>query len=99
MSLEKRAILSLPEQELKAASAISQIDSEKELPPTLIMHGDKDDSVPFMQSVRLYEALKKAGKDVTFYKVKNAGHGGPEFWTEEILNIYDAFFRRCFQME
>lgn len=91
-----RAIGAVPEEELRRADASGWVSRTKTLPPTLILHGDKDDTVPFAQSVRIYEALRAAGQDVTFYKLKNAGHGGPEFWTEELLKLYDAFFRRCF---
>jgi acetyl esterase/lipase len=43
-------------------------------PPFLIMHGDKDDVVPFEQSQELYDALKKANVDVQLVTVKDAGH-------------------------
>jgi acetyl esterase/lipase len=91
-----RAIGEVPPEELRRADAASWVSPTNQLPPTLILHGDKDDTVPFAQSVRIYEALRGAGQDVTFYKLENAGHGGPEFWTEELLALYDAFFQRCF---
>ncbi len=49
-------------------------------PPFLILHGDKDSTVPLNQSELLEAALKKAGVDVAFHVVKGAGHGfgGPE---------------------
>jgi acetyl esterase/lipase len=76
----------------KAAQAnpIAYIPKEKALPPFLIMHGDQDAIVPFNQSVLLYEALKKAGLNAIFYKVKGAGHGDG-FWTPEILDIVHKF--------
>jgi acetyl esterase/lipase len=48
--------------------------------PHLIMHGDKDRTVPHDQSVRLAAALEKAGVPCTFVTIKGAGHGfgGPE---------------------
>lgn len=45
------------------------------LPPFLTMHGDQDFTVPLNQSELLYEALKKAGADVTFRVVPGGGHG------------------------
>jgi hypothetical protein len=39
--------------------------------------------------------MKNSGKDVTFYLVRGADHGGAEFWTPEILDIVDAFIKRC----
>ena len=47
----------------------------KDDPPFLIMHGDKDMSVPLHQSELLYDALKKAGVDTTLRVVKGSGHG------------------------
>jgi len=44
-------------------------------PPFLILHGDRDNTVPIGQSELLHSALKKAGVDSTFFVVKGAGHG------------------------
>lgn len=44
-------------------------------PPFLILHGDRDNTVPIGQSELLHAALKKAGVDATFFVVKGAGHG------------------------
>jgi dipeptidyl aminopeptidase/acylaminoacyl peptidase len=58
-------------------------------PPFLIMHGDKDMTVPLNQSQLLYEALKKAGVRVKFHTVKGGGHG---FAGPEIDKLVDDFF-------
>jgi len=47
----------------------------KDGPPLFLAHGEKDDLVPFDQSVRMAEAWRKAGLQVEFIPVKNAGHG------------------------
>lgn len=47
------------------------------------------------ESVDLYRALKEAGKEVTFYIVRNADHGGAAFWTNEALAVYDQFIQDC----
>lgn len=44
------------------------------LPPFLVVHGDKDDTVPFAQSSMFVEALQKAGVAVKFIVVKGGGH-------------------------
>lgn len=44
-----------------------------------MIHGNKDRLVPFGQSVLLYNTLKENNKDVTFYCVENADHGGAAF--------------------
>ncbi len=63
-------------------------------PPFLIMHGDKDMVVPFSQSVYLFEALKKAGVEVTFVNLKGAGHGGKGFASPQVMQLVIAFFDR-----
>ncbi|MDO4466747.1 MAG: alpha/beta hydrolase [Bacillota bacterium] len=66
-------------------------------PPMLIMHGTKDRLVFCQQSVNLFQACQEAGKDVTFYLVEGSDHGGPAFYQEEVLDIYEAFFAKCFK--
>ena len=46
------------------------------LPPILSIHGDKDDVVPYSQSVRLHEALDKAKVPNQLLTIKDGGHGG-----------------------
>lgn len=71
------------------------ITEDSVIPPTLILHGTKDRVVNCEGSAILYRQMKKCGKDVTLYLVKGADHGGPEFWTPEVLAIVDRFIRRC----
>ena len=51
----------------------------RDAPPFFIAHGEQDLLVPCNQSELLFEALKKAGDNVTFYKIAGAGHGDPAF--------------------
>ncbi len=44
-------------------------------PPFLIVHGTADETVPYHQSVRFYEALKAAGIEVQFHTVPGGAHG------------------------
>ena len=81
-------------QKAEAMNPMRLISKEKEVPPFLILHGNKDRLVPFRQSVMLYEALRDAGKDATFYKLEGADHGDPAFWTEETFDLVDEFMRR-----
>ncbi len=78
----------------KAAKASPITYVSKDAPPFLIMHGDKDRTVPFNQSERLYAALKKAGVEVTFVPVKGAGHG---FSGPEAITPVQEFLKRCFK--
>jgi acetyl esterase/lipase len=63
-----------------------------EAPPFLIVHGEQDLLVPLHQSELLYEALKRARVDVTFYKIAGAGHSGNIFYTEMMQAAVAAFF-------
>lgn len=75
-------------EKVKMANPITYITPDD--PPFLIMHGDKDQRVPFNQSVLLFNALKKANLDVTMYKIKGAGHGG--FSQPDNLHTVKQFF-------
>jgi len=45
-------------------------------PPTLIVHGNADDHVPYQQSVDLYQQFLKAGVKTEFMTVDGGKHGG-----------------------
>jgi acetyl esterase/lipase len=75
---------------VRAYNPITHIAADKSAPPFLILHGDRDSLVPFNQSVLLYEALRDAGHDVTFYKVAGADHG-VRFWTPAVMDVVRAF--------
>lgn len=72
----------------------------KNSPPLLLAHGEKDDLVPFEQSVKMADAYRKAGQPVEFIAVKNAGHDfeqvGPEPLSPSVDEVHQrtiAFFR------
>jgi len=79
----------------RALSVECNIDETTEVAPTLIFHGTKDMIVNCWQSVNLYRRMKAVGKDAQLYLVKGANHGGAEFWTDQILDIVDAFIKEC----
>jgi acetyl esterase/lipase len=78
----------------KAARASPITYVAKDNPPFLILHGDRDPTVPFGQSELMAEALKKAGVEVTLQPVKGAGHGGREFSSAENLKLIEEFLDR-----
>ena len=69
------------------------IDEKTEIAPVLIMHGTKDRTVNTKCSVYLHQHLKETGHESTLYLLRDADHGGAEFWTSEVLAIVDAFVR------
>jgi acetyl esterase/lipase len=72
------------------------IDEDTVMPPVLIFHGTKDRLVNCEGSAILYERLRETGHPADFYLIRGADHGGPEFWTDEVLDIVDAFCKKCF---
>jgi acetyl esterase/lipase len=64
-------------------------------PPFLILHGDRDATVPMHQSQLLAEALKKAGVQHQFHVIHGAGHGfrkNPEVQTH-VDTFLDAILK------
>lgn len=51
------------------------------------------------QSVNLYRHLKALQKEVTFYLIEGADHGGAEFWTPETIDIMVLFIQRCLKRQ
>ena len=59
----------------------------KDVPPLLICDGEKDPIVPGLEGKELFEKLKAAGADATYWMTKDGGHafpGGQGF--EEVLD-------------
>ena len=66
MSEKSRAVL-------REASAATYV--KRGLPPFLLIHGTKDEAVPYDQSVKFNAQLKAAGVKTEFYTVENGIHG------------------------
>jgi acetyl esterase/lipase len=62
----------------------------QDIPPFLIVHGDRDPLVPYQQSVLLNNALVGAGAPVRFYTVIAEGHG--QFQDTMVAEITRSFF-------
>ena len=61
-------------------------------PPFFIAHGEQDLLVPCNQSELLFDALKKAHDNVTFYKIAGAGHEDRAFDSVMMRGAVLAFF-------
>ncbi|MDO9634090.1 MAG: alpha/beta hydrolase fold domain-containing protein [Paludibacter sp.] len=59
---------------VQSISPVDMIDANT--PPTYIIHGDADPTVPYSQSVILQAALEQAGVKNKFTTVPGGGHGG-----------------------
>ena len=73
----------------RSLSAVEYID--KNDPPIIIFHGDKDNVVPNCQGKKFYELLKAAGVRTEATFPAAGGHGGPEMYTEENLKKMVCF--------
>ena len=63
----------------------------KNNPPVIIFHGDKDNVVPNCQGKEFYELLKAAGVKTEATFPAEGGHGGPQMYTEENLKKMACF--------
>src|SRR4029078_5944640 len=70
----------------KAASPLTYVRGG--VPPTISIHGDADPLVPYAHSVRLQEALQKAGVAHEMITVPGGGHGN--FSTAEWQRAFAA---------
>lgn len=59
--------------------------------PILLLHGDKDSSVPYQQSIELHDALNAAGHPTDVYILDGAVHGDYRFFQEEVQEIILRF--------
>lgn len=68
-----------------------------DVPPLLICDGEKDPIVPGLHGKALYEKLKAAGADATYWMTPGGGHGFPGgTGFDQVLN---AFLDRTMQLE
>ncbi|MEJ2110741.1 MAG: alpha/beta hydrolase, partial [Acidobacteriota bacterium] len=65
-------VLDLGDDEAREFSPINFFTSDD--PPTLIVHGEKDQAVPINEGESMYQALEKAGIDTKFIKIPGVGH-------------------------
>lgn len=65
----------------------------RDIPPILLLHGDRDIDVTVENSRKLYRALMDAGKRVVYYEIENAGHGGSMLWEDKFLDLATDFLK------
>jgi len=75
-----------PDQDQAAIRAVSpayHIDAIRI--PILLIHGDKDESVPYSQSESFQKLLEKSGRKTTLLRLKDEGHGGFEVDSSKVM--------------
>jgi hypothetical protein len=63
----------------------------KKSPPTMIIHGNADSTVPYQQSLELYEKLKSCGVKTQMITVDGGGHG--KFTQEKNAELAEQIIR------
>jgi dipeptidyl aminopeptidase/acylaminoacyl peptidase len=56
--------------------------------PLLLMHGEQDHNVPFRQSMEMYYALRRLGKEVKWVAYTRGGHGMPTSTVDEVYDYH-----------
>ena len=72
------------------SSPVSKVT--KDAPPFLIIHGNCDQVVPYVQSETLYGLLEKKDCDVTLLTLDGADHADIQFFQDEVWNRIADFF-------
>jgi acetyl esterase/lipase len=75
----------------RRASPIAYV--RKDLPPTLFVHCKDDPAIDVDQSIRMAEALKKAGAPTRLMVLDGTNHGSDMARTEPVLTELRKFFR------
>jgi acetyl esterase/lipase len=79
---------------IELARVLSPLPLRAGVPPVISIHGDADPTVPYTQSVRLHDALQKAGLPQKLVTIPGGKHGG--FSRDENERAYkevDAFLK------
>jgi acetyl esterase/lipase len=80
------------EEKMVIARELSPINhATKEAAPTLIIHGDKDDVVPFAQSDAMINKLKKCGVECKLHIMEGKGHFEYGWVVNELPTLADWF--------
>jgi acetyl esterase/lipase len=73
------------------ASPVSWVT--RQMPPTLIVHGEADRLVPIEQGQELYDRIHSAGGRVTIVRLPGLGHGFSGAGRAQLDDILDTTFR------
>ena len=79
---------------MRKASPVTYVN--KKTPPFMIVHGLSDSTVPIDQSELLTSLLKKNGVEVVYMPIKG-GHGGPYFFSPEIMETMTKFLKKTIE--
>lgn len=72
---------------------IEKVVPGRTYPPFLLLHGDKDELVPYEQSVVMAEKLCENDVHTEMIRIEGAPHEG-DFWSQELLDLIADYFER-----
>ncbi len=78
---------------LKRMDPIGLVQAGRTYPPFLLLHGDRDDIVPYDQSEKMAQVLCAHDVHTELVRVEGAPHEG-NFWSLELLGLVEDFLRR-----
>jgi len=81
-------------EDYRAASPVTY--ARKEFPPTMLVHGMKDEVVPWAASAQMHEALEKTGATVDLHLFSGMPHAfdADSAYSRTIAGLIDLFLRR-----
>ncbi len=82
-------------EKIRVANPVSYVSKDRAVNtvPIVIVTGNRDNVLPFEQSVIMADKLEECGYNYKFYKIEGADHGSWEFWTKELFDLVDNFFK------
>lgn len=81
-------------EKVENAGVIRRIRTDRQLPPTMILHGTADTTIPLEQSRLLYDALIEKDQEADLYIMEGLTHADPVFFQEEMMERYAEFIRK-----
>ncbi len=81
------------EKRLRLMDPVSMVKTETTYPPFLLLHGDRDELVPYDQSEKMARVLCEHDVDTELIRVEGAPHEG-NFWSQQLLDMIEDFLIR-----
>ncbi len=70
---------------------LPELKSKRKIPPFLLMHGENDQTIDFVESEQFCSFLEAIGQEVSLYKFKSCPHAADAFFTPYVIDILSNF--------
>jgi len=77
---------------MREMSPLTHLRNGVACPPVLLLYGDKDDVVPYVQGENMYRKMIECGLDARLVCVAGAPHEG-SFWSKGVRNIISDYIK------